>query len=311
MPSDELDGVTVAPDIHRVVFESRVTRLEITIQAGTTTPARHLDPTVTYRISGSDFVGGTARQHDVRLAAPTPCPAPRVVHSLAPRRTIENTGDDLVVIGVELKHAQRAWPSRSRRPLLAVDPDQRHARLGADRDQLARSAGRQAPGIRSGRPPVAPAQVCRRRASRRARRCRHRRLAPVRPRLTDVDLPSTRGRRSPCPTSAVGRRPRRGTESRPTARTPRRPTWRSPPSMNDGLSADRPVFAVEVRRPRDARRRRRDQPTATIQARSTRTRRSPPSVPPPPPGRQDRTRRRCQDEPSAVVHRQRAMARRR
>src|SRR5689334_12665471 len=58
MPTDELDGVTVAPDIHRVVFENDEVRvLEITIRAGTTTPLHtHLVPTVTYRLSGSDFV---------------------------------------------------------------------------------------------------------------------------------------------------------------------------------------------------------------------------------------------------------------
>ena len=58
MALDELDGVTVAPDIHRVVFENDEVRvLEITIRAGTTTPLHtHLVPTVTYRLSGSDFV---------------------------------------------------------------------------------------------------------------------------------------------------------------------------------------------------------------------------------------------------------------
>jgi hypothetical protein len=110
MPLDELDGVTVAPDIHRVVFENDEVRvLEITIPAGTTTPLHtHLVPTVTYRLSGSDFVrrdehGNTMFDSRADAAAG----AQKVSFSPGtPRHTIENTGeDDLIVIGVELKRA--------------------------------------------------------------------------------------------------------------------------------------------------------------------------------------------------------------
>ena len=42
MALDELDGVTIAPDIHRVVFENDVVRvLEITIRAGDDDAAAH------------------------------------------------------------------------------------------------------------------------------------------------------------------------------------------------------------------------------------------------------------------------------
>jgi hypothetical protein len=108
MTHDELDGVTVAPDIHRVVFENDEVRvLEITIPAGTTTPLHtHLVPTVTYRLSGSDFVRRDEHGNTMFDSRADPgAAAPRVSFTAStPRHTIENTGeDDLVVIGVELK----------------------------------------------------------------------------------------------------------------------------------------------------------------------------------------------------------------
>ena len=108
MPLDELDGVTIAPDIHKVVFENDEVRvLEITIPAGTTTPLHtHLVPTVTYRISGSDFVRRDEHGNTMFDSRADPhAAAPRVSFSRStPRHTIENTGgEDLVVIGVELK----------------------------------------------------------------------------------------------------------------------------------------------------------------------------------------------------------------
>jgi len=108
MTQDELDGVTVAPDIHRVVFENDEVRvLEITIRAGTTTPLHtHLVPTVTYRLSGSDFVRRDEHGNTMFDSRADPDGgAQRVAYSPGtPRHTIENLGaDDLVVIGVELK----------------------------------------------------------------------------------------------------------------------------------------------------------------------------------------------------------------
>lgn len=110
MPLDELDGVTIAPDIHRVVFENDVVRvLEITIRAGTTTPLHtHLVPTVTYRISGSDFIRRDEHGSTMFDSRADPdAGVPRVSFTPStPRHTIENIGDDdLVVIGVELKRA--------------------------------------------------------------------------------------------------------------------------------------------------------------------------------------------------------------
>ncbi len=108
MSTDELDGVTVAPHVHAVIFENDAVRvLEVTIPAGSTTPLHtHLLPTVNYTLSGSQFVrrdehGGT--MFDTR--ADPAFVLPRVSFSAStPRHTIENTGsDDLVVIAVELK----------------------------------------------------------------------------------------------------------------------------------------------------------------------------------------------------------------
>jgi len=110
MALDELDGVMVAPDIHRVVFENDEVRvLEITIAAGTTTPLHtHLVPTVTYRLSGSDFVRRDEHGNTMFDSRTDPEAGGRRVSFSpgTPRHTIENLGsDDLVVIGVELKRA--------------------------------------------------------------------------------------------------------------------------------------------------------------------------------------------------------------
>ena len=109
MTLDELDGVAVAPEIHKVIFENDEVRvLETTISAGETTPLHtHLTPTVMYVLSGSHFIRrdeGGATMVDTRA---TPAFAlPKVLYSAStPRHTIENTGtDDLIVIGVELKN---------------------------------------------------------------------------------------------------------------------------------------------------------------------------------------------------------------
>ena len=107
---DELDGAAVAPDNHRVLFENDEVRvLETTIRAGEVTPVHtHLAPTAMYVLSGSHFV----RRDElgavvVDTRANPDFVLPRVLWSAGtPKHTIENTGeDDLVVIGVELKHS--------------------------------------------------------------------------------------------------------------------------------------------------------------------------------------------------------------
>ena len=103
-----LDGVAVAPNNHKVIFENEEVRvLETTIAAGEVTPLHtHLAPTVMYVLSGSHFIrrdeGGTTM---VDTRATPGFVLPRVLYAAStPRHTIENTGaDDLVVIGVELK----------------------------------------------------------------------------------------------------------------------------------------------------------------------------------------------------------------
>ncbi len=108
MIGDELDGAIAAPDHHAVIFENEAVRvLETSIPAGDTTPVHtHLAPTVMYVVSGSHFVRRDdqgATMMDTR--ADPDFVLPRVLYSPStPRHTIENTGDDpLVVIGVELK----------------------------------------------------------------------------------------------------------------------------------------------------------------------------------------------------------------
>ena len=113
MTIDELDGVTAAPDHHRVLFENDEVRvIETTIRAGDVAPLHtHLRPTVAYVVSGSKF---HRRAEDGSTLLDTRADPefvlPRVSFSSGtPRHTLENTGDDdLVVIGVELKHTGAA-----------------------------------------------------------------------------------------------------------------------------------------------------------------------------------------------------------
>jgi len=111
MALDELDGVAVAPDIHRVIFENDEVRvLETTIAAGEITPLHtHLTPTVMYVLSGSHFIRRDehgATMVDTRTNSDFVLPKVLFAES-TPRHTLENTGtDDLVVIGVELKNSR-------------------------------------------------------------------------------------------------------------------------------------------------------------------------------------------------------------
>ena len=92
-----------------MLFENDEVRvLEITIAAGTTTPVHtHHAPTVLYRLSGSHFVRRDEQGATMFDSHADPdFVLPRVsFNAFLPRHTIENTGlDDLVMIGVELKH---------------------------------------------------------------------------------------------------------------------------------------------------------------------------------------------------------------
>ncbi len=111
MTVDDLDGVAAAPGNHKVLFENDEVRvLETTIPSGEATPLHtHLAPTLLYVLSGSHFIRRDeqgATMFDTR--ADPGYVLPRVQFAAStPRHTIENTGDDdLVVIGVELKHPQ-------------------------------------------------------------------------------------------------------------------------------------------------------------------------------------------------------------
>ncbi|MEO5940537.1 MAG: cytoplasmic protein [Candidatus Limnocylindrales bacterium] len=108
--TDELDGVIVASDHHKVLFENDEVRvIEVIIPAGDITPIHtHLAPTVQYVVSASHFIRRAAdgstmldtRADSEFVLARVAFAPPAAAH------TIENTGDgDLVVIGVELKHA--------------------------------------------------------------------------------------------------------------------------------------------------------------------------------------------------------------
>ena len=111
MTLDELDGTVAAPANHRVIFEnSEVRVLETKIAAGEVTPLHtHLAPTFMYVLSGSHFI--RRDEHGATMMDTRANPdfvLPKVLFAATtPRHTIENTGDDdLVVIGVELKNSR-------------------------------------------------------------------------------------------------------------------------------------------------------------------------------------------------------------
>ncbi|MFL5672335.1 MAG: hypothetical protein ACJ77C_09615 [Chloroflexota bacterium] len=110
MTADDLDGVTAAPGNHKVIFENeRVRVIRTTIPVGTLTPLHtHLTPTLQYVVSGSHFIRrdeGAAVMFDTRADPDYVLPQVQFAEAI-PRHTIENTGDDdLIVIGVELKEA--------------------------------------------------------------------------------------------------------------------------------------------------------------------------------------------------------------
>ncbi len=108
MTTDDLDGVIAAPGHHVVIFENDDVRvLQTTILAGEVTPLHtHLAPTLMYVLSGSHFL--RRNEHGATMLDTRANPdfvMPKVLFAEStPRHTLENTGeDDLVVIGVELK----------------------------------------------------------------------------------------------------------------------------------------------------------------------------------------------------------------
>ncbi len=108
MTPDELDGVAVAPNNHKVIFENDEVRvLETTIAAERShrsipisrRPSCTCSPGLTSSVATS-----TARRRSTR-GRTRPSSFLSAVRRVPPGHTIENTGvDDLVVIGVELEH---------------------------------------------------------------------------------------------------------------------------------------------------------------------------------------------------------------
>ena len=110
MSLDELDGVLVAPNNHKVIFENDQVRvLETTIAAGEKTPIHtHLRPTVMYVLSGAHFIRRDENGDTIFDTKANPeFVLPKVLFAEStPQHTIENADtNDLVVIGVELKNS--------------------------------------------------------------------------------------------------------------------------------------------------------------------------------------------------------------
>ena len=108
MEIDDHDGVAVAPNNHRVIFENEHVRvLETTIAAGEKTPLHtHLRPTLNYVLSGSHFIRRDENGEIMRDTRSEPDAVQPKVHFVEsrPKHTIENTDSkDLVVLGIELK----------------------------------------------------------------------------------------------------------------------------------------------------------------------------------------------------------------
>lgn len=109
METDQYDGVNVAPNNHKVIFENEHVRvLETTIAAGEKTPLHtHLRPTLNYVLSESHFIRRDENGEIMRDTRAEPDDIQPRVHFIEsrPMHTIENTDSkDLVVLGVELKN---------------------------------------------------------------------------------------------------------------------------------------------------------------------------------------------------------------
>ena len=108
MSPDDLDGVVVAPNNHKVIFENDQVRvLETRIPAGEKTPIHtHLRPTVMYVLSGAHFIRRDENGDTILDTKANPdFVLPKVLFAEStPKHTIEITDTkDLVVLGVELK----------------------------------------------------------------------------------------------------------------------------------------------------------------------------------------------------------------
>lgn len=105
----ELDGVTAAPDHHKVLFENNQVRvIETTVRVGDTTPVHTHPRTVMYVVSGDQFIRRDdtgkvmvdTREEGEGFELP-----PVIWSDGTPPHVIENPGSkDLIVIGVELKN---------------------------------------------------------------------------------------------------------------------------------------------------------------------------------------------------------------
>lgn len=105
----ELDGVIAAPDHHKVLFENDEVRvIETIVAAGDSTPIHTHPKAVMYVVSGSQFVrkDDTGKAMVDTLDEGSSFEMPSVIWSDGtPPHMIENPAeDDLIVIGVELKH---------------------------------------------------------------------------------------------------------------------------------------------------------------------------------------------------------------
>lgn len=104
----ELDGPIADPDHHKVLYDNeRVRVVETVVKVGDTTPVHTHPRTVTYVVSGDQFVRKDdtgAVMFDTRDAG-NDFEMPSVIWSDGtPPHVIHNPGkEDLVVIGVELK----------------------------------------------------------------------------------------------------------------------------------------------------------------------------------------------------------------
>ncbi len=104
----ELDGVTAAPDHHKVLFENHQVRvIETVVKVGDSTPVHTHPRTVLYVVSGDHFI---RRDDEGRVMVDTRVEGddfemPPVIWSDGtPPHVIENPGSkDLIVIGVELR----------------------------------------------------------------------------------------------------------------------------------------------------------------------------------------------------------------
>lgn len=113
-----MDGVSIDPHHHRVLFENEFVRVvESIVRVGETTALHtHLTPRVMYALSGSTYI---RRSPDGTVIEDSGFPDGSVEHPKVmwsgptELHTIENTGsEDLVVIAIEILGVGRETPDR-------------------------------------------------------------------------------------------------------------------------------------------------------------------------------------------------------